>query len=678
MSSPLHRTSLLLTTVLCSFLPACLAHDEAFQLNDDYNRGALGAYVTQKYITTDLDVPKLNFMKPFTACDDGSYLFLAPRGEEASTAVCILDATGALVWATNEYHGQAYNLQAQTYRGERYLTFWAGDNSIGGHGVGQYYMLDHHYHLYRTIVAADSLPTDLHAFTITADGTALLSVYQVQRADLSTTPRYAQQLRGGAPVGGRPSLGRPELQKGPADGRIWESMFQEIDIETGALLFQWSARDHFPFDASFQPITSATEEESWDWFHINSVEKDDNGNYLISARHLRTIACIDGRTGDVLWQLGGTNNSFEDKSYGFATKFIGQHDAHWVPGSNYTSVSLFDNRADWTFHTETRSMGVRIELDFAAMTATRVQRYLHDPSVYSVSQGSYQTLPNGNVVLGYGNNGVITEFAPDGTVLCDAYFEPSKRWTSGDVQSYRNLKFNWTGLPTTQPKVAMQDGKLYISWLGSTETTNWLIQHSSFENSTFRELMKVPKDGFETAVGLNAGIAVRRYLQATALDSHGRPLSISDPVDIGTVATVFAHEPLGNGTLSSSEDQYDDLEDAEEADGLAELDDTFDDMQVLLGWMILASISTLLVISVCRGIQRRRVASTYSSVAAEYTGKRSDDLGYRDRIRLVWADPKALWKRLAGKRVGGYRLLGQGFGGGGGGGEYEARGREGR
>ena len=33
--------------------------------------------------------------------------------------------------------------------------------------------------------------------------------------------------------------------------------------------------------------------------------KDSKGNYLLSARHVFTITYVDGRTGEVIWHLGG-------------------------------------------------------------------------------------------------------------------------------------------------------------------------------------------------------------------------------------------------------------------------------------------------------------------------------------------------------------------------------------
>lgn len=47
----------------------------------DYNEGAYGRYVTQTFRSANVTVPRLNMDMPFSNCDDGSYLFVTPRGE---------------------------------------------------------------------------------------------------------------------------------------------------------------------------------------------------------------------------------------------------------------------------------------------------------------------------------------------------------------------------------------------------------------------------------------------------------------------------------------------------------------------------------------------------------------------------------------------------------------------
>ncbi|KAK4903430.1 hypothetical protein LTR27_000361 [Elasticomyces elasticus] len=596
------------------FILSTAAHDEAYHDSGRYNAGQHGDYVEQRFVSTNVKAPKLNFMRPFTKCNDGSYLFLAPRGSVMNSSVCILDATGSLVWTSSDFEGQAYNLQVQQYLGKDYLTFWAGDNSLGGgHGDGRHYMLDQNYNLFRTVTAANGLATDLHSFTITPAGTALLTVYEVIEADLSGVPLSQ---------GGRwPILANiPFLPPsdpsfaGPKKGHVWDSVFQEIDLETGKLLFQWRASDHFAYQQSYEPIRGATQQESWDWFHVNSVDKDDSGNYLVSARHLRTVANIDGRTGDVLWQLGGRSSSFKDRSAGTATQYIGQHDAHWAPGSNQTAITMFDNRADWSDHQEAQSRGTRVQLDFESMTATLVTQYKHTENVYSVSQGSYQTLPNGNVLLGYGNNPVLTEFAPNGTILCDAYFGPSKGWTSGNVQSYRALKFKWVGLPTGKPSLTLKGDTLYVSWLGSTEVRSWLIQHKTRSSGKFEALTTIAKDGFETHFIPRVGAEVRQYVQVLALDKARNILAVSDTVNLVNATWTAADNRHG----LESEMKY-------EYRQLAKLSR---DLQRLLMFFGLALPSSCLLCWLCLGV---RTSRSFDVVRSHE--KRSDD--------TLWARPQA-------------------------------------
>ena len=56
----------------------------------------------------------------------------------------ILDGRGELVWAgyfENKFGPQAYNMMVQNYKGEDFLTFWVGTDSVRGHGTGFYYMV---------------------------------------------------------------------------------------------------------------------------------------------------------------------------------------------------------------------------------------------------------------------------------------------------------------------------------------------------------------------------------------------------------------------------------------------------------------------------------------------------------------------------------------------------------
>lgn len=41
--------------------------------------------------------------------------------------------------------------------------------------------------------------------------------------------------------------------------------------------------------------------DAWDYFHINSVDKDAGGNYLISARDACAIHKVNGTDGEIIW-----------------------------------------------------------------------------------------------------------------------------------------------------------------------------------------------------------------------------------------------------------------------------------------------------------------------------------------------------------------------------------------
>ncbi len=55
---------------------------------------------------------------------------------------------------------------------------------------------------------------------------------------------------------------------------------QEINISTGKVLFQWDSAGHVPYRDSQVPIPSSAS-RPWDWFHINAVHLDTDGNLFV-------------------------------------------------------------------------------------------------------------------------------------------------------------------------------------------------------------------------------------------------------------------------------------------------------------------------------------------------------------------------------------------------------------
>lgn len=316
------------------------------------------------------------------------------------------------------------------------------------------------------------------------------------------------------------------------DSYIWDSLFQEIDIDTNELLFQWRASDHFDFSDCFNPYKVQNEDtpgkNGWDWFHLNSVDKDDKGNYLISSRYSHSLSYIDHQTGKVLWQLGGRNNSFTDLSDGLATGMQWQHHATWQ--DDYTAVTVYDNQAvNWNRTLESR--GLKIRLDQKAMTAEVVAMAVHPQHYIVHSQGSMSQLSNGNLLVGYGYAAAMTEYSADGKdVLCDWQYAslhhgPGGRYAPGIIQSYRTYKLAWRGYPLEPPGVAFEDTTMYVSWNGATEHRKWVLERSGpQENGVWQLVNETSRSGFESEIGLDG--EGHEDLRLTALDANGSALGM--------------------------------------------------------------------------------------------------------------------------------------------------------
>jgi hypothetical protein len=407
----------------------------------------------------------------------------APNGAQAGAV--IVDPAGEAIWENPVANRVTTNFRVQRYRGSPVLTWWEGSIELG-HGVGQYDIADAAYRPIRRVQAARGLHGDLHEFVITPRDTALLTSYVVRDADLSA-------------VGGS------------RNGTIQDAIFQEIDLASGRLLLEWHSLDHIPLAESYAPASA-----DWDFFHINSVDFDGDGNLLISGRSTHTIYKIARRDGEILWRLGGRYGDF---TMGAGTQFAWQHDARRQPDGTLT---VFDNGA--TPAVEPRSRGLILAVDEHAMTADLVHEYSH-AGVLAGSQGSVQLLDNGNVFVGWGEAPRVSEFDRDGRLLFDAIL-------GRQYQSYRAFRLPWTGQPAQAPAIALVRGRsgaptAYASWNGATEVCAWQLLAGAGERD-LRPVAQVGARGFESSLpvpaGAGPGFAVR------ALDATGRALGQSRTV----------------------------------------------------------------------------------------------------------------------------------------------------
>ena len=493
-----------------------------------YDLAVYGAYPTQEYETFDLQAPSPSIIKWDDSCDHGLVL-AAPYGKSVPDGgPMIFDGKANLVWMSAGF-GTVMNLKVQNYLGEPHLTFWAG-NKIGGIGQGDSFILNSSYEIVHKVSAIippahpdDIRVGDLHDFIITDSGTALLTVYNTTTHDLTAMRR-------------------------PTEGWIVDSLFQEVDIATNQLLFEWRASDHFdPATSSkyMNPFGGYSDSNPYDFFHVNSVQKDRNGDYLISSRHLQAVMTISGKTGEVLWVLGGPLNSFNDLSGGKATSFKWQHDARWVD-EEAGILSLFDNGSAGPIMTDAReSQGLLIQVDLDAKTAKLVQSYTSRDGILSASQGSVQVFDSGerfeqekHVLVGWGSSAAYSEFSISGELLCEVHIAASSLYWLERVKSYRALKtFEWVGRPRQPPATLMNGDRIYVSWNGATEVAAWQLEgrKEGADESEWQIIDIKEKEGFEDSFTVPEEIYVA--YRVAALDAGGVLLRHSDVVPYAETKT---------------------------------------------------------------------------------------------------------------------------------------------
>jgi arylsulfotransferase ASST len=252
----------------------------------------------------------------------------------------------------------------------------------------------------------------------------------------------------------------------------------------------------------------------FDYFHINSIEVEPDGNLLVSARNTSALYEIDRRTGKVLWRLGGKKSDF---AMGPGTRFHWQHDARRHPDG---TLSLFDDGAAPKLADHSR--GLVLRQDMTAKKVTLEHAYVSPEKLLAEHQGGMQVLPNGHVFIGWGSEPYFTEFARDGEVVLHATF-------GKDRDSYRAYRFPWVGRPVDKPALAVEEGTAYMSWNGATEVARWRILGGD-DGGALEEVGDAEKTDFETAVELPDGL---KAVAAQALDETGRVLGTSQTMAVG-------------------------------------------------------------------------------------------------------------------------------------------------
>ncbi|CAG7934055.1 unnamed protein product [Penicillium olsonii] len=345
---------------------------------------------------------------------------------------------------------------------------------------------------------------DIHELRIVNNGTAIITTWLATRPwDLTS-------------VGG------------PPNGYLRTAGFQEIDVQTQTVTFMWDPVDHIEIAASQMELgrkwgDGIRPETDWDYFHINSVDKTRNGDYLISSRHTSTIYMISGQNGTVLWRLGGYRSDF---TFETGLNFSSQHHAR-VREDNESSesmqISLFDNASDEWHQSASSSSGLVLHLDLKAMHASLINRYKTPQEIVTTREGNVQFLDNGNVLVYWGGTPYISEHehTPSGprTVFQAQLADPTGYW-------YRTWKANFTTNPAISPDLyAMAEHGSgptvwFVSWNGATEVQGWMVYASQQQWTGYELIGYFERSGFETRIERD------EFFEWTIIEAVGRNGSV--------------------------------------------------------------------------------------------------------------------------------------------------------
>lgn len=242
-------------------------------------------------------------------------------------------------------------------------------------------------------------------------------------------------------------------------------VIQELDNNHN-IVYEWKGKDHYSLEDadSFYAVSSPADIALgiFDANHFNSVEVDNDGNYIVSSRNFNEISKINRNTGELMWRFGGLRNQF--KFINCPTPFYGVHDVRRLSNGYLT---FFDAGNNFKKH---GARAMEFELDENNKIATLIWSYTYDSALQSVrGGGNVQRLDDSNTLVNYGNvsnNSLcFVVVKRDGSIVLQM----------DSILSYRVL--NYTTLPWKlhRPKINCFDslGVKYLSAASDYLSYDW-------------------------------------------------------------------------------------------------------------------------------------------------------------------------------------------------------------
>lgn len=368
-------------------------------------------------------------------------------------------------------------------------------------------ILNNSYGVHRKLPMRDDLGLfDIHEFNVRKDGkTALVTTYLSK--EISISP-----------------FGRPNETTWLEYGG-----FAELDVDSAEVVHSWDCFEQIPLEETvhYSNLSPPEGHPGWDYVHINSVDKNDAGDYIISMRFTNTIYMVSGVDGRIMWRLSGRRNGEFDQDFIFSK----QHDAKFLESEGTRHViSLMNNASDEEFNEEDISSALIVEIntDVTPHIARVLRRYNRPDKSLTRLRGNSQVLPNKNMFVCWSKGGYFTEFSPEGEVLMSAWYNVPR------YSNYRAYKFEFTGRPETPPDVVSSVfgsdevnlvTTIHVSWNGATDIALWNFYAQATETSARVFIGKVSKIDFES---MFMAKGYMDWISVDAVDREGQVLGTSE------------------------------------------------------------------------------------------------------------------------------------------------------
>jgi len=430
------------------------------------------------------DFPHVNITQNNNPSSD--YIFLNSWGPPNYNI--ILNTSGAPVWYwKTPDRRRDFKLQPNGW-----LTMLIRDG-YGGDGEG-YIALNNNYEYVKTFRTTNGYYTDEHELQVLPDS----GYFLIGRRE--TTVDMSQYVSGGQ-----------------SNAIVRETCIQEFTADD-QMIFIWRAWDHFDIrDLDLESLTA-----SYIRFpHMNAIDTDDDGDILLSSRHLSEITKINRQNGDIIWRMcgvpGSPNNDFQfvnDPLNGFRNE-------HAIRAQGNNRYLLFDNG---NLHSPPTSRAVEYEIDTEQKTATLVWEFRNDrTNYYSYYMGNAQRLPNGKTHINWAVGDVLpiaSEIAPDGEKAFEMQF-------SEGYHVYRTFRFPWNGLRLT-PYLLLEPQPdnltLIFNKFGDDNVDYYKIYGDTVSQST--TLIDTSRQTIKNLRDLKNGKLY--YFRLTAVDTNGLESDFSD------------------------------------------------------------------------------------------------------------------------------------------------------